>query len=690
MKAESCAVGSNRSSAQCTDCNLEDASLELGLILGGIILVFFLLYFSRKNLMACRRKFGPSWRNFLRIVTINLSYLQVTTSLPRIVPVKWPEEYVLYLEKMEWVNVDLVNLMKLRCFGGNVWDFRMNVFVACLIPVLPMIVTFVFYRLKKLRLRRLKIVSKSAQDKVAGVLEYMFDFADYDDSGYIDMKKFMSMMRYARGKEANHLWKKYTLLSEHKRRSNWLKLNRKPQEANQSLNKKLEKAEKKLMYKLEDLMCTFGAFRRRRSQSNKSNKDNVLCISRRQFLSISNDTVLERLGLAWIIQAESMRLWSVLMSGLLVFLFFVHAPVSQRFFYYFSCHHISGKQYLRSDYSMQCYTGAHATFLPFVIVAMLSFTFLFPILVGFQLFKRRKNLRSAINRFEYGFLYLHFSVGAEFWEFHELFRKLILTGLIVFLGNFSQRAVIAILVCLVSVAFLNYFRPHVSSIVFMVEQISFISATFKYIAVLLLDTKTSIAEKASHSEPNILGKLLIALDILFAVGSFLSLFAIIFVAKSSIRNSIKIRHENHGVDGRKRVDHRGSFARRSIVFHQASLETLKNDLLARKTEEKYDQERNSQRQRLRMGRTICQKRLQRRLKKRKLEMRQSKEKTRRTGKEEVKHDVTNMKILPEEKKVLGNKAGVDESAKPSGTPTQKDAGVRKKKKKKKKKRKKGR
>ena len=40
---------------------------------------------------------------------------------------------------------------------------------------------------------------------------------------------------------------------------------------------------------------------------------------------------------------------------------------------------------------------ANGTFSPFVIVAMLSFTFLFPILVVFQLFKRRKNLRSVKN-----------------------------------------------------------------------------------------------------------------------------------------------------------------------------------------------------------------------------------------------------------------------------------------------------
>ena len=114
-----------------------------------------------------------------------------------------------------------------------------------------------------------------------------------------------------------------------------------------------------------------------------------------------------RVRIEWVLRAENLRIWSAFMSGLLVFLFLIHAPVSRRFFYFFSCHAIAGKWFLRSDYSMACYSGVHAEFLPFVILAILVFTFTFPLAVCWQLFKRRKRLQSAINRQRYGFLYSH-------------------------------------------------------------------------------------------------------------------------------------------------------------------------------------------------------------------------------------------------------------------------------------------
>ena len=251
---------------------------------------------------------------------------------------------------------------------------------------------------------------------------------------------------------------------------------------------------------------------------------------------------------------------------------------------------------------------------------------------GFPAFQARKNLRSVKNDYEYGFLYSKFSEGAEFWEFHELFRKLILTGIIVFLTNLTHRAVVATFVCVLSVALLNYFRPHPSSLVFMVEQGSFILATFKYIAVLLLDTST--AEKAGHLDQNIMGNLLIALDIFFS-GSFAFLLAIVFVTKSSILFQKGRRDNRDGNNGDKRGDQRSNLPRKSIVFHRTSLEALKNDILASKTVDKYEQDTIVHRQHIREvqldSQVRLQMRLQKRLKMRKLEVQLSKEKTLKSG-----------------------------------------------------------
>ena len=58
-----------------------------------------------------------------------------------------------------------------------------------------------------------------------------------------------------------------------------------------------------------------------------------------------------------------------------------------------------------------------------------------------------------------GWLYDPFVRGAEFWQVHDVMMKMILTGMLIYVPP-TSRAGIAVLVCVVAVANLNYFRPH--------------------------------------------------------------------------------------------------------------------------------------------------------------------------------------------------------------------------------------
>ena len=70
-----------------------------------------------------------------------------------------------------------------------------------------------------------------------------------------------------------------------------------------------------------------------------------------------------------------------------------------------------------------------------------------------------KKLHTPEVRHKFGFLYAPFNRGGEYWEIHEVFRKLILTGLLVFIPE-SSRPPVAIVVSVMSVASLNYVKPH--------------------------------------------------------------------------------------------------------------------------------------------------------------------------------------------------------------------------------------
>ena len=119
--------------------------------------------------------------------------------------------------------------------------------------------------------------------------------------------------------------------------------------------------------------------------------------------------------------------------------------------------------------------------------------------------------------------------------YYHLYLVIVMVGV----PDMTHRAALAILLCVLSVASLNYFKPHLSWVVFFVEQISFLLSTFKYLVVILLDTRTVQGHGTSNGEVeklSFMGILLVALDLIFFVGSLVSLIAIVWLVKCEFCN----------------------------------------------------------------------------------------------------------------------------------------------------------
>ena len=79
------------------------------------------------------------------------------------------------------------------------------------------------------------------------------------------------------------------------------------------------------------------------------------------------------------------------------------------------------------------------------------------------------------------------------------------------------------------------------------EQISFLLSTFKYLVVILLDTRTVQGDGARTASKKVaqeaveklsfMGILLVALDLIFFVGSLVSLIAIVWLVKCELCNN---------------------------------------------------------------------------------------------------------------------------------------------------------
>ena len=153
--------------------------------------------------MRLRRKYIHTWRNVIRLMAINLSYIQINSALPIVIDISWPQMYLQFLEQFRWVNVDLVHALGMRCIGGDFWDFRARIFVACLVPVLWIILILLLYRCQLHReQRKLKNASKEIVHTALGkALAFLFDGIDLDQDGSIDDVEFPRLLRSIRYKK---------------------------------------------------------------------------------------------------------------------------------------------------------------------------------------------------------------------------------------------------------------------------------------------------------------------------------------------------------------------------------------------------------------------------------------------------------------------------------------------------------
>ena len=483
----------NRGAAGCRKCRENETELRTAVLLSVAMFLFLLIWCLRKRLMRLRRKYIHTWRDVIRLMAINLSYIQINSALPIVIDIPWPQVYLQFLEQFRWVNVDLVSLLGMRCIGGDFWDFRARIFVACMVPVLWTILILLLYRCKlQGEQRKLRNASKEiVHTALSKALTFLFDGIDLDQDGSIDDIEFPRLLRSIRYK------------------------------------KKLSGDQ------LGQLMRDLGGTLVNEKDAHGRTVA-VMRITKMNFIQAGiagkfDDT----LGKKWLRATETDRIWSEYMAAMMVVLFLMHAPVSQRLFYFFACVNVGDRYFLQTDYSLECWTGSHLAFAPFVALYMMIFTIYFPLSILWQLFRRRKHLRAPRIMRRYGFLYANFNVGGEFWELHEIFRKVALTGLLVFIQISHHRATVAIIVCMLSLALLNYVRPHISRTVFWCEELAFVLTCFKFLVPLIEAGEQG--RRGGDDENSLMGWILISLDVTFAVGSVVLLVALVCLMGSHVK-----------------------------------------------------------------------------------------------------------------------------------------------------------
>ena len=209
----------------------------------------------------------------------------------------------------------------------------------------------------------------------------------------------------------------------------------------------------------------------------------------------------------------------------------IHAPISAKSFHYFDCHTLgSKKSMLRRDYSLECDGERYNEYLPAALTLLLGFALLLPILLSRFLYFHRNDLYSPKTKRKIGWLYSRFKKGAEFWEVHEVVRKMLLTGLLIYLPT-NVRSPSAIVVCTLCCCTLNYYRPHRNPVVFWIDEICALLTTGKYLVTVF---GNSMGDDVSDKDRQYLGYLLIGMDLIVIIGGQVCILALFFLVKYRI------------------------------------------------------------------------------------------------------------------------------------------------------------
>jgi len=139
---------------------------------------------------------------------------------------------------------------------------------------------------------------------------------------------------------------------------------------------------------------------------------------------------------------------------------------------------------------------SYNAFMSSIIFILIFFTMNLPISLQAYLTSNRKDLYHADIYIKLGWMYERLNRGCEWWEVHEMMRKMLLTGLIVFYPEEPTiRSSICLFICVSSQVSLNYFQPFRSSLVFTVAQWAFACVTLMFIAGVGLQADLGVGER---------------------------------------------------------------------------------------------------------------------------------------------------------------------------------------------------
>eukprot|EP00944_MAST-04C_sp_MAST-4C-sp1_P003651 g3651.t1 len=166
--------------------------------------------------------------------------------------------------------------------------------------------------------------------------------------------------------------------------------------------------------------------------------------------------------------SESLRTSAYTLLSLISFA--VYTGISTRIFRLFKCQEVQNVWYLQADFSVKCQEDRWNTNAIFAGIFMVLYVIGIPFVQLYLLYTNRDNLHKdeckdtrlqhMIEK-EYGSIYLHYVNECYYFDIVDLFRRLVLTGGLILMGeNSIGQVFLGILICIIWLCLLLYKRPY--------------------------------------------------------------------------------------------------------------------------------------------------------------------------------------------------------------------------------------
>ena len=182
----------------------------------------------------------------------------------------------------------------------------------------------------------------------------------------------------------------------------------------------------------------------------------------------------------------------------------IHTPIARKTFEFTNCVDVGDCEYfLKVDPKIRCYTTEWWIFFGLVSLIGIFFVIGLPGGLWYILWKKKKivyggdegsgksglDAPNIIERF--GFTYLPYRSNAYFWESEEMFRKMILSGALVYLSQTpSLQCAVALCACLFFHVMHTAYQPHVSKSVYEIQHMLLFVAFVTFLVGLLSLSQT--------------------------------------------------------------------------------------------------------------------------------------------------------------------------------------------------------